>query len=214
MNQKGTIALVPTNDEMTLVGGNMSITKTNVYRSLVDQPLLAANTSATSVAASYCQNLVNIQSARNQLDMAADTAFGSPVAAVGNNLATFLGNRLAMSFTNLNCGDFGLTNVATPTLDGNGVATAVTYSLTQQAATGATAPRHRRGERRRWPDHRHSGTRRAAAPLPEPVRHVTTAHREALKRPRESGAASAVSGAADESGGIRSIFAICPITVG
>jgi hypothetical protein len=139
VNQQGTIALVPTNDEMTLVGGNMSITKTNVYRSLVDQPLLAANTSAPSVAASYCQNLENIQPARNQLDMTADAAFGSPVAAVGNNLATFLGNRLAMSFTNLNCGDFGLTNAATPTLDGNGVATAVTYSLTQQAATGSTA---------------------------------------------------------------------------
>src|SRR5580704_8127099 len=44
VNQKGTIALVPPNDEMTLVGGNMNITKTNVYRSLVDQPLLAANT--------------------------------------------------------------------------------------------------------------------------------------------------------------------------
>jgi hypothetical protein len=139
VNQKGTIALVPTNDEMTLVGGNMSVTKTNVYRSLVDQPLLAGNTSAPSVAASYCQNLVNIQPARNQLDMTADAAFGSPVAAVGNNLATFLGNRLAMSFTNLNCGDFGLTNAATPTLDGNGVATAVTYSLTQQTATGSAA---------------------------------------------------------------------------
>jgi len=62
---------------------------------------------------------------------------GSPVPTVGNNLATFLGNRLAMSFVNLNCGDFGLTNPATPTLDGNGVATAVSYSLTQQAAKGA-----------------------------------------------------------------------------
>jgi len=139
VNQQGTIALVPTNDEMTLVGGNMSVTKTNVYRSLVDQPLLGGNTNAASVAASYCQNLVNIQPARNQLDMAADAAFGSPVPTVGNNLATFLGNRLAMSFTNLNCGNFGLTNPATPTLDGNGVATAVAYSLTQQAAKGAAA---------------------------------------------------------------------------
>jgi hypothetical protein len=122
---------------MTLVGGNMSVAKTNAYRSLVDQPLLGGGTSATAVAASYCQNMENIQAARNQLDMAADSAFGSPVADVGNNLATFLGNRLAMSFTNLNCGDFGLTNASTPTLDGNGVATAVTYSLTQQTAKGA-----------------------------------------------------------------------------
>jgi hypothetical protein len=139
VNQKGTIALVPTNDEMTLVGGNMSITKTNVYRSLVDQPLLGGGTSAAAVAASYCQNMVNIAPARNNLDMAKDAAFGTPVAAVGNSLATFLANRLSMSFTNLGCNNDGLTNPVTVTLDGNGVATAATYSVAQQAATGASA---------------------------------------------------------------------------
>jgi hypothetical protein len=137
VNQKGTIALVPPNDEMTLVGGNMSIAKTNVYRSLVDQPLLANGTNPATVAASYCQNMVNIAPARNNLDMAKDAAFTTPVPAVGTNLATFLGNRLSMSFTNLNCGNFGLKNPVTVTLDGNGVATAVTYNLTQQQATGA-----------------------------------------------------------------------------
>jgi hypothetical protein len=137
VNQQGTIAVVPPNDEMTLVGGNMSIAKTNVYRSLVDQPLLSPFTNPATVAASYCQNMVNIAPARNNLDMAKDAAFASPVPAVGNNLATFLGNRLAMSFTNLNCGNFGLTDPANVTLDGNGVATGVTYTLTQQAATGA-----------------------------------------------------------------------------
>ena len=138
VNQKGTIAVVPPNDEMTLVGGNMSLTKTNVYRSLVDQPLLANNTNLPAVAASYCQNMVNIAPARNNLDMAKDALFGTPVATVGSNLATFLGNRLSMSFTNLNCQNFGLTNPVNVTLDGNGVATAVTYNLTQQTAKGAT----------------------------------------------------------------------------
>ena len=138
VNQKGTIAVTPPNDEMTLVGGNMNIAKTNVYRSLVDQPLLAGNTNPATVAADYCQNMVNIAPAHDNLDMAKDAAFTSPVPTVGNNLATFLGNRLSMSFTNLNCGNFGLANPVTATLDGNGVATAVTYSLTQQAATGAT----------------------------------------------------------------------------
>jgi hypothetical protein len=137
VNQKGTIAVVPPNDEMTLIGGNMSLAKTNVYRSLVDQPLLANGTNLATVSASYCQNMVNIAPARNQLDLAKDTAFATPVADTGTNLASFLGNRLSMSFTNLNCGDFGLTDPATPTLDGNGVATAVTYSLAQQAAKGA-----------------------------------------------------------------------------
>jgi hypothetical protein len=136
-DQQGTIAVVPPNDEMTLVGGNMSIAKTNVFRSIVDQPLLAANTSAATVAASYCQNMVNIGAARDNLDMTADAAFTSPVPAIGNNLATFLGNRLSMSFVNLGCANYGLTNPVNVTLDGNGVATAVSYSLTQQAAKGA-----------------------------------------------------------------------------
>jgi hypothetical protein len=138
VNQKGTIALNPTNDEMTLVGGQMSVTKANVYRSLVDQPLLQQGTNPATVAADYCQNMVNIAPARNQLDMTKDAAFGTPVAAVGNNLATFLGNRLSMSFVNLGCANYGLKNPVAVTLDGNGVATAVTYTLTQQKATGST----------------------------------------------------------------------------
>ena len=139
VNQKTTIAVTPTNDEMTLVNGNLSVQKTNVYRSLVDQPLLAGNTNATTVATDYCQNMTNIAPARNQLDATRDANFTSPVPAVGNNLATFLGNRLSMSFTNLNCQNFGLANPVNVTLDGNGVATAVTYNTAQQAATATAA---------------------------------------------------------------------------
>ncbi len=134
VNQQGTIAVVPPNDEMTLVGGAFSIAKTNVYRSLVDQPLLAGNVNATQVAMDYCQNLVNIQSARNQSDMTREVNFGTPVAAVGNTLATFMGNRLSMSFVNLGCANFGLANPVTVTLDGNQVATAVAFNTAQQAA--------------------------------------------------------------------------------
>ena len=138
-DQQGTIALVPPNDEMTLVGGQMSIDKTNAYRSMVGQPLLAAGTNLATVAASYCQNMVNLAPARNNADMAADAAFASPVPAVGSNLSTFLGNRLSMSFVNLGCANYGLTNPVTVTLNGNGVATAVLNSLVQQAAKGAAA---------------------------------------------------------------------------
>jgi hypothetical protein len=62
------------------------------------------------------------------------------VAAVGDNLLTFLANRLNMSFTNLGCQDFGFTNPVTVTLDGNGVAIAATFNTTPQTAktTGAT----------------------------------------------------------------------------
>jgi hypothetical protein len=166
VNQKGTIAVAPTNDPMTLVAGQMSVAKTNVYRSLVDQPLLAGNANAATVAANYCQNMVNIQSARNQLDMAKELNFASPVPAVGNNLATFLGARLAASFTNLNCGNFGLANTANVTVDGNGVATAVTYNLNQQAATAnagaaagaGTGGDNQMGHNRFMRRHRHQNT--------------------------------------------------------
>jgi hypothetical protein len=135
VNQQGTIAVVPTNDEMTLVGGAFSVAKTNVYRSLVDQPLLPGNTDANKVAEAYCQNMTNIAPARNQLDMTRELAFGSPVATIGDNLATFMGNRLSMSFANLGCTNFGLTDPATVTLDANQVATAVSYNVGQQKAT-------------------------------------------------------------------------------
>src|SRR5271157_6357210 len=134
VNQHGTIAVVPPNDEMTLVGGAFRVAKTNVYRSLVDQPLLAGNVNPTQVAMDYCQNLTNIQPARNQLDMTRELNFGTPVAAVGNTLATFMGNRLSMSFVNLGCANFGLANPTTVTLDGNQVATTVTYNVAQQTA--------------------------------------------------------------------------------
>ena len=42
-----------------------------------------------------------------------------------------------MSFVNLGCSNYGLTNPVNVTLDGNGVATAVTYNLAQQTAKGA-----------------------------------------------------------------------------
>ncbi|HTR94209.1 MAG TPA: hypothetical protein VMI73_20940, partial [Trebonia sp.] len=53
----------------------------------------------------------------------------------GNTLATFMGARLSASFTNLNCQNFGLANPVTVTVDGNGIATAVTYNTAQQTAT-------------------------------------------------------------------------------
>ena len=138
-DQPGTTADIPTNDEMVLVNGQFSIAKTNVYRSIVDQPLLSNNTSPSTVAEDFCQNMVNIQTARNQLDMARELNFGTPVAATGDNLGTFMGNRLSMSFVNLNCANFGLANPVNVTLNGNGVANAVTYNLKQQAAKAAAA---------------------------------------------------------------------------
>jgi hypothetical protein len=133
--QRTTPALLPVNDPQLMVAGQFSIGKTNAFRMMSDQPLLAANTNKDQNAATYCQNMVNIQPAKLQLDSAKETGFASPVPATGNNLANFMGARLAGSFDNLNCGNFGLKNPVTVTTDGNGVATAVTYNTAQQKAT-------------------------------------------------------------------------------
>jgi hypothetical protein len=138
-NQTAPIALVPENDEMTLVNGAFSATKTNLYRAQVGQdPISAANDTADSPM-NYCQNMVNIQTPFLNTNQALLATGGTPVAAVGNNLLTFLANRLSMSFTNLNCQNFGLTDPVTVTLDGNGVATAATFNVTQQTATATPA---------------------------------------------------------------------------
>jgi hypothetical protein len=134
-NQQGEIALLPVNDPQLLVDGQFSIGKTNVYRMLTDQPLLSPNTNTNQMAAEFCQEMVNIAPAKLQLDQAMETNVTTPVPATGDNLATFMGARLAASFTNLGCQNFGLTNPVTVTMNGSGVATAVTYNTAQQQAT-------------------------------------------------------------------------------
>ena len=139
-NQPAITALVPENDEMTLDGnGNFDATKTNMYRAEVGQAPINNQNNRQDSPAMYCQNMVNIQTpflAANQTVLGTGQA---PVTAVGNNLFTFLANRLSMSFTNLNCQNFGLTDPVTVTLDGNGAAVAATFNATAQTATNAPA---------------------------------------------------------------------------
>jgi len=138
-NQPRIVALVPENDEMTLDGnGQFDVTKTDMYRAEVGQAPVSFQNNQTSSPAMYCQNMINIQTpfiAANQTVLATGQ---SPVAGVGNNLFTFMANRLSMSFTNLNCQNFGLTNPVTVTLDGNGAAIAATFNTTMQTATNTT----------------------------------------------------------------------------
>jgi len=147
-SQAAPVALVPENDEMVLVNDKFSVAKTNLYRAEVgQQPVTWWNDQADSPA-NYCLNMANLQSAflaRNHDLLATDA---SPVPDVGNNLFTFMANRLAMSFTNLNCQNFGLVNPVTVTLDGSGAAVAATLNTTAQKvknAGGGGAP---------WPWHR------------------------------------------------------------
>jgi hypothetical protein len=156
------VALVPENDEMALVNNAASTAKTNLYRSNVGQaPISAANDAADSPA-NYCQNMVNVQTpylAKNQTLL---TGGPTPVPGTGNNLFTFMANRLNMSFTNLGCQNFGLKNPVTVTLDGNGAATAATLNTAQQKATttgaaagggNGTQPAPTAGHRRGRPHH-------------------------------------------------------------
>ena len=117
---------------MTLVNGAFSTQKTDLYRSSVGQRPLTM--SPNQDAAIFCQNMVNVQTpflAKNQATLQNGQ---TPVPAVGTNLFTFMANRLNMSFTNLNCKNFGLKNPVQVTLDGNGAATAATLNTTQQKA--------------------------------------------------------------------------------
>jgi hypothetical protein len=133
-------ALVPENDEMTLNGaGAFDTAKTNLYRAELGQAPISAANNTTDSPAMYCQNMVNVQTPFLQANQTLLATGQSPVTAVGDNLLTFLGNRLNMSFTNLACQNFGLTNPVTVTLNGAGVAVAATFNTAQQKASTSAA---------------------------------------------------------------------------
>jgi hypothetical protein len=136
-NQQAPVALVPENDPMTLVGAAFSPRKTNRYRTSVGQPMIMRSQTADTPA-NYCLNMVNAQSLFLKNNQTVLATGSTPVATVGTNLFTFLANRLNMSFTNLNCQNYGLKNPVTVTLNGNGAASAATITATQQAVTNAT----------------------------------------------------------------------------
>jgi hypothetical protein len=138
-NQPAVPALVPENDEMVLnAQGQSDVTKTNLYRSEVGQPPVSAANNRFDSPAMYCQNLVNIQTPFLAANEALLATGATPVPGTGNNLFTFMANRLSMSFANLNCQTFGLTDPVTVTLDGNGAAVAATFNTAQQTVTNTT----------------------------------------------------------------------------
>ena len=92
---------------MVLVNNAISAAKTDLYRAEIGQPPVSAANNTISSPAEYCQNMVNLQTPFLTPTRRAGHR-PSPVAAVGNNLLTFMANRLNMSFTNLDCQNFGL----------------------------------------------------------------------------------------------------------
>jgi hypothetical protein len=133
-------ALVPENDPMVLdANGNLDPAKTNLYRAEVGQSAISRQNDRWDSPANYCQNMINIQGPFLAANQAVFAGGPSPVPAVGSNLFTFLANRLLMSFDNLGCKNFGLTNPVQVALDGNGAATSAIINTAPQqaAATGA-----------------------------------------------------------------------------
>ena len=84
--------------------------------------------------ATYCQNLVDIQTpflAANQKLLATGQ---SPVTATADNLLTFLASDLSTSFTSLGCQQFHLTNPVTLKRNSAGVTIAATFDTAVQTA--------------------------------------------------------------------------------
>ncbi|CZR50853.1 uncharacterized protein PAC_00727 [Phialocephala subalpina] len=126
-------ALVPLNDDFTVINNNgaitQSLTKTNLYRAGVGQPQAAdtANASGTTYCQQYAASGIFIA-----LNQQLFTGTTSPAPAVANNLFTFMANRFATSFgpvPSLGCSTiFGvdIANIVKQTLNGNGVVVAAT----------------------------------------------------------------------------------------
>ncbi len=135
-NQPRNAALVPENDEMVVDnGGNIDQAKTDLYREEVGQAPVSSRTEATSSPQMFCQNLVNIQTAFVAANQKLLAPWPSPVPTVGDTLFTFLANRLASSFDNLNCQNFGLANPVAVVTNGAGAATEATLNTTPQTAS-------------------------------------------------------------------------------
>src|ERR1700722_8905203 len=138
-NQPKTAALIPENDEMVLAANNtFDAVKTDMYRAEVGQAPIDAADDRSSSPEMYCQYMIDIQTPFLAANQALLESGQPPVANVGDNLLTFLANRLNMSFTNLACQNFGLTNPVTVTLNAQGIAVAATFNTTMQTAHAAT----------------------------------------------------------------------------
>jgi hypothetical protein len=136
--QPAIAALVPENDAMVRNGdGEFDAAKTDLYREELGQAPIGDQTDTTSDPEMYCQNIVDIQTPFLSANRRLLAASQSPATATGDNLLTFLADRLNTSFTSLGCQRFGLIDPVTVTRSGVGTAVAATFTTTPQQATAA-----------------------------------------------------------------------------
>jgi hypothetical protein len=128
-DQKDPVATVPPNDPMVRTGddGNtLSLDKTNLYRAAVDMAPLA---DLGDKGQAYCQSLFTLGPQRLQQDRNFTENQNTPDPGAGTNLFTFLAQRLAASFDELNCGGLvDFKNPITVKTNGDGVATGATFA--------------------------------------------------------------------------------------
>jgi hypothetical protein len=135
-NEPKNAALVPENDGMVMdLGGGFDLAKTNLYRSEIGQAPISSQTQGNSSAQMFCQNLINIQGPFVAANQNLLQAGPSPVPTAGDNLYTFLASRLAGSFDDLNCKNFGLAQPVTMVNDGAGAVTQATINTAPQTAS-------------------------------------------------------------------------------
>jgi hypothetical protein len=120
--QAAPVALIPLGNPFALnsVTGLPDIAKVNEYRAGVGQlpAIFAGDASQTT----YCSNVRSVARQSLMVDRLFFVSFASPDVTVANNLFTFMANRLAETYQNLNCQP--LLNLPVPvtlTKDVNGV---------------------------------------------------------------------------------------------
>jgi hypothetical protein len=133
-----TPALVPLGDPFTMVNGETSLQKTNLYRAQVNQPRAARPEDAST--ATYCRNLLGLGLAKIELDKEFLQALGrSPDPALTDNLYLFVLNRFKESWDNLQCENAtGTPNPVTVTTDADG--RVVSAQITPPISTTTVVP--------------------------------------------------------------------------
>ena len=133
--QAAPVGIVPGTDPMVLDNNAApNLTKDNLYRSGVDQPI-ALNAFADD-GARYCRELLRIAPARlfNPTTQTLLTNAPSLAPAVATNLFAFLGQRYVASYMLLNCQPLtGIADPVTAVMNADGVFTGATLNATAYA---------------------------------------------------------------------------------
>jgi hypothetical protein len=133
--QPAPVATVPAGDPMVLSNGNVSLHKTSLYRTGVDQPTIDSFHDGSTDR--YCREMLRGAPGRlfNSTTKGLLSNFKSPDAGAANSLFTFLAQRFVASYTNLDCQNLiSQPDPITVTTDAAGVATSATLN-TKQLAT-------------------------------------------------------------------------------